>query len=137
MYNSTTHHPAEDDLGHGLPAVGAADGGQPLVLEELDGAGRPGPQPVGGAQRAEAGQHDGAVVAELAELLLGEVGVHLHLVGDGLDGAVVQDVLDLDAVEVGEADVLGQALLHQLLHGLPSGGGAQVLIPLNYEQGAN
>lgn len=46
--------------------------------------------------------------------------------------AHVQDVLGLLAVEVGEPDVLGQALLHQLLHPGPSHGRTDGLVELSH-----
>ena len=62
------------------------------------------------------------------EFCLVEVGLTLHLVGHGLDGAPLEDISDLLGVEVGDADALDQPQGHELLHGEPGVGGVDGLV---------
>ena len=59
------------------------------------------------------------------------VGLALDLVGHRLDGASLEDVLDLLGVEVGDADAGDKAQGHELLHGEPGVGGVDGLVELD------
>ena len=91
--------PAEHDLGRAL-AVLAGDVSQLGVLQQADVA-RLSPGSVRGAERGVGSDGDPSLSAEIQQFCLAEVGMALHLVGDGLDAAPGQDVLDLFGVEVG------------------------------------
>ena len=90
--------PAEDDLGRAL-AVLAGDVFQLGVVQQADVAWL-GPGPVRRAERRVGCDGDPSLPAEVQEFGLAEVGVALNLVGDGLDAAPGQDVLDLFGVEI-------------------------------------
>ena len=87
------HLPAEDNLGRALVVL-AGDIFQLRVVQQADVA-RLGPGSVRGAQGRVGRDGDPSLTAEVQELGLAEVGMALHLVGDGLDAAPGQDVLDL------------------------------------------
>lgn len=91
-----------------------------------------------GAERGVGGDGDAEGLAERHELLLGEVGVELDLERGGLDARVAEEVDQEGALEVAEedsqqgrflqreievcipdTDVLGEASIVDLLHGLP------------------
>ena len=93
--------PAEHDLGRAL-AVLAGDVSQLGVLQQADVA-RLSPGSVGRAERGVGSDGDPSLSAEIQQFCLAEVGMALHLVGDGLDAAPGQDVLDLFGVEVGNS----------------------------------
>ena len=90
--------PAEDNLGRAL-AVLPGDVFQLGVVQQADIA-RLGPGSVRGAEGRVGRDGDPSLPAEVQQFGLAEVGVTLHLVGDGLDGGPAQDVLDLFGVEI-------------------------------------
>ena len=93
--------PAEDHLGRALAVLGG-DVSQLGVVQQADVA-RLGPGTVRGAQGGVGRDGDPPGPAEVQQFGLAEVGVALHLVGDGLDAAPGQDVLDLFGVEIGNS----------------------------------
>ena len=64
-------------------------------------------------------RRNGGVTHEVDQILLNVVGVHLDLEDSGLDAGVSQKVHYKGSHEVGNANVLDKALVHELLHGLP------------------
>ena len=111
--------PADEDLCGGLLVLGC-DVLDLVVVHELWVSGL-GPGAVRRPEGGVGGQADAALLAELEQLGLAQVGVALHLVGHRGDAALAQHVADLLRVEVGESDGLGEAQANQLLHGEPGG----------------
>lgn len=58
-------------------------------------------------------------LAVVDQLLVPEVWVHFHLHSCWLDTSVAQQVINLLAAEVGNANGLDKAIIHKLLHLLP------------------
>lgn len=58
-------------------------------------------------KRSVAGDHNVAVLAELDQLLLVDIGIDFDLVNNRLDLAISQKTVDLFGIEVGDSDAFG------------------------------
>lgn len=75
-----------------------------------------GPWPCRRSQRAVGGEDDAICFQEFAQLLLSQVRMALDLVHHRTNFTVSPQALKLSSVEVRDADALGKALDHKLLH---------------------
>ena len=113
--------PAEENL-RGLAVVLGGDLLDGVVLDEggqLDGVLHVELEEAGGAEGAVGGDGDALALGEVEQLLLDEVGVVLDLEGGRADLGVAEEVVDQLALEVGDADALGEAGGDEGLEGAP------------------
>lgn len=113
--------PPEKDLG-GRLSVLLGDLTDNIVLQEglnLGGVLHVELPERGRAEGAVGGNGNALVLGKAEELVLDEVGVVLNLEGGWADLCVPEEVVDELGLEVGDADVLGEALGDEALHSGP------------------
>mmetsp|Transcript_1740 Transcript_1740/g.2678 ORF Transcript_1740/g.2678 Transcript_1740/m.2678 type:complete len:344 (+) Transcript_1740:212-1243(+) len=116
--NSPLHVPPQHHLGDRL-AFGGCNFLQSRIVQELDLSRLPGPRPISRSKGRVALEHNSVVVAHINDVLLLKVRVALILEDDrGMLLAVLQDLVHLPGVEVGDRSSSDEAFVNQILNGV-------------------